>query len=107
MGTSRSLTAFAFLPTPRTPIIGRDTERAQARAFLVDGAVPLLTLTGPGGVGKTRLALAIAQDVASAFAEGVVFVDLSSIADPALVGATIATTTGVMPTHEAPCHRTL
>lgn len=52
-----------LLPYPRTRHIGRATEIAQGRAFLLDDAVPLLTLTGPGGVGKTRLALEIAHDL--------------------------------------------
>src|SRR6187455_424428 len=65
------------LPTARTSLVGRTTERAAARGFLLEDAVPLLTLTGPGGVGKTRLALAIAHDLADAFVDGAVFVDLT------------------------------
>jgi non-specific serine/threonine protein kinase len=81
---------FSAPPIPRTRLIGRESERAIARDFLLDEAVPLLTLTGPGGVGKTRLALAVAGDVADFFGDGVVWVDLAPLIDPGLVAATIA-----------------
>src|SRR3954467_6995859 len=77
------------IPIPRTRLIGRDNERAIACTMLLEEAVPLLTLTGPGGIGKTRLALAIAADVAEQFADGVVFVDLAPLRDPGLVSSTV------------------
>lgn len=58
-------------PIPRTRLIGREAEQSTARGHLLDEAIALLTLIGPGGVGKTRLALAIAEDVAASFADGV------------------------------------
>src|SRR3712207_755904 len=85
------------LPIPRTRLIGRDAERAAARALLLDEAVPRLTLIGPGGVGKTRLALAIAGDVTPHFTHGVTWVDLAPLADPALVPSVLASTLGLPP----------
>jgi predicted ATPase/DNA-binding CsgD family transcriptional regulator len=96
MGTYHSASHRGVIPDFRTRLIGREAERAASRAFLLEDAVPLLTLTGPGGVGKTRLSLAIAQDLAGNFADGVVWVDLSPINDPRLVPAAIAASLGLV-----------
>jgi predicted ATPase/DNA-binding CsgD family transcriptional regulator len=96
MAPSVSAHQLAQLPLPRTRLIGREIERAAARTYLLEDAVPLLTLTGPGGVGKTRLALQITADVQEddTFLGGICFVPLGSIRDPALVMPTIAQALG-------------
>jgi non-specific serine/threonine protein kinase len=88
-------------------LIGRESERAVAQTLLLEQAVPLLTLTGPGGVGKTRLALEIARDAGGAFADGVCWVDLAPLADPALVPATVVTALGLVPVAGRPLVETL
>src|SRR3954467_2861759 len=89
-------------PIPRTRLIVREAEREASRRLLLDEAVPLLTLTGPGGVGKTRLSLAIAQDVAAHFADGVVWVDLAPLNDRSLLAATVARALDLIPQLDIP-----
>jgi LuxR family maltose regulon positive regulatory protein len=77
--------------TPATPLIGREAElHALTRLLTASPAARLVTVTGPGGVGKTRLALAAAVEVQSHFADGVVFVELAALRDPRLVATNIA-----------------
>src|SRR5215208_1361545 len=94
MAPPASSSPLQTVPHPRTRLIGRQTELAAAHALLLDEAVPLLTLTGPGGIGKTRLALAIAHDLIDHFADGVAFVDLAVIADGALVPGAVGRVLG-------------
>ncbi len=82
-------------PLPRTALIGRDGDVAALLAALRAGACRLLTLAGPGGSGKTQLALQVASEVSADFPGGIVFVGLGSITDPADVGPMIGQALGL------------
>jgi len=90
------------LPAQLTPLVGREREVEQVCGLLCRADVRLVTLTGPGGIGKTRLGLQAAADLLDAFADGVFFVDLALIRDPALVPVTIARTLGLPDVGEQP-----
>jgi predicted ATPase/DNA-binding CsgD family transcriptional regulator len=88
------------LPAPLTSIVGREQELAELQQLL--GRARLVTLTGAGGVGKTRLALAVAEELGETFADGVIFVDLASVIHVEQVTPTIARALGIRDDGEAP-----
>ncbi len=94
---SASTPSMHPLPEPATRLIGRDQDVRTAVAYFTDEDRPvrLLSLLGPGGVGKTRLALAVGRELQSVYVDGVVFVDLAPVRSVELVSATIATSLGL------------
>jgi predicted ATPase len=86
------------LPVPATPLLGREREAAAVEDLVVREGVRLVTLTGPGGVGKTRLAVEAARRLGPGFADGVRFVELASVSSADLVAAAVATGLGLTTT---------
>lgn len=91
-----------FLPVPLTPLLGRDREVDALCQALGDSDVRLVTLTGPPGVGKTRLALEVAAQLAPQFPDGVYFVPLAPVGTPDLVLAAVMQALGIQERSEAP-----
>lgn len=81
------------LPTPATPLLGRKIETAELATLLRRDEVRLITLTGPGGVGKTRLLIEAARN--ATFPDGIAFVGLAPLSDPAVIMSAVAATIGV------------
>ena len=88
-------TRLTSLPAPLTSFVGREREVAAVADLIRRDDVRLVTLTGPGGVGKTRLALRVAKEIGEAFVAGVAFVDLAPARNPADVLAAVAAAIGV------------
>ncbi|HEY7398876.1 MAG TPA: BTAD domain-containing putative transcriptional regulator, partial [Gaiellaceae bacterium] len=103
-GPSPETAETTRLPVPPTPLIGRRLEVAAVSALLREDA-RLVTLVGPGGTGKTRLAIAVARELAAELEDGAVFVDLSATTDPKLLLPAIAQALGVADSgEELPAH---
>jgi transcriptional regulator with XRE-family HTH domain len=97
--------AKRWLPVPLTSFVGRHDEIAEARHLLE--TTRLLTLTGAGGIGKTRLALEVAQELAEAYTDGVTLAEFAPLADPALVLQVVASALDIQEQPGRPLRQTL
>jgi predicted ATPase/transcriptional regulator with XRE-family HTH domain len=97
----------AAVPIPLTPLLGRESAVATIGTMVQQPQTRLVTLTGPGGIGKTRLAQAVAIQIAAEFADGARFIPLATVADPALVAETVAYALGVQESGGPSLHQRL
>ena len=94
-GAAGGTSLAGAVPVPATPLVGRDDDAAAVSGLVRDEGVRLVTLTGPGGVGKSRLAVEVAQRLGPGFEDGVRFVELGSVRSAELVTAAIAAALGL------------
>jgi predicted ATPase/DNA-binding XRE family transcriptional regulator len=94
-GDDTKAAPLQVLPFPPTALLGREQEVTRALDLLQARGVRLLTLIGPGGVGKTRLALELAHTLRAGFADGLAWIDLTALRDPSLVPQTVAQVLGL------------
>jgi predicted ATPase/DNA-binding NarL/FixJ family response regulator len=107
MSSASSSARSTNLPVPLTPLVGREREVAALVDLLHGDEVRLLTLTGPAGIGKTRLAIELATEAADGFADGVALVELAPLTEPSLVAQEVATAVGVREQSGTPLLATL
>ncbi len=95
------------LPVQPTPLVGREADDAAIRALLAEPGTRLVTLLGPGGIGKTRLSLQVAAEVLEAYPDGVWFVDLAPLREASLIASAVARAAGIREESARPIAETL